>query len=103
MYGYVFLTTNSSTGIKFIGINRAVKFNPHYYGDTDAISKDLATYGERAFSVAMLMPYEDEKSLVRGLDVFIKKYDAQNDPSFYNSDKPAKRTRKKKVDDESLS
>lgn len=102
MYGYVYMSTNSSTGMKYIGINRAVKFNKEVVGDTEAILKDISTYGKHNFHVEMLMPYEDEHTLEFGLNAFIKKYDALNDPSFYNCEKP-KRSRKKRSEDESLS
>lgn len=100
MYGYVYISTNSATGMRYIGINKAVKFDSKCFGNTDAILKDITTYGEHSFSVDMLMPYEDDESLEFGLNAFIKKYDALNDPSFYNCEKSAKRTRKKKVDNE---
>ena len=96
MYGYVFISTNSSTDMKYIGINKAVKFDSKFIGDTDAVLKDADTSD---FSVAMLMPYEDEKSLELGLKFFLDKYEALTDPSFYNCEKP-KKSRKKKVEDE---
>lgn len=101
MYGYVFLSENLESKKKYIGICRSVKFIPDFFGDTDAIQKDVANLGPTKFTVKMLMPYETEEGLIAGEQYFLNEYNAKSDSSFYNA--PAKKApakKKEKASDE---
>lgn len=111
MYGYVFITTNSKNGMKYIGRNLSVVFDKNYFGDDPKLIDDIARYGVSNFSCKMLMPYESDAGVEWGLKQFIDEYSALTDPSFYNCNKAKKseavedkpktsRSRKKKADEE---
>lgn len=61
MVGYIFETTNTKTGETYIGKRYAVTFDKNYLGESDNedLAKDIEKYGRPAFSVRMLMPYEN--------------------------------------------
>ena len=65
MIGYIFETTNTKTGETYIGKRYAVSFDKNYLGevDNDALAKAIEKDGRPAFSVKMLIPFEDMAKL----------------------------------------
>lgn len=96
MIGYVFEATNNVTGKKYIGRNLSVSFMPKYFGDDPEVLTEVKQYGEGNFSVKMLMPYETVKSLNAGYEY----YKGLESDSESDDDRPKRKSRKKKVEDE---
>ena len=65
MYGYIFETTNTKTGEKYLGKRYAVSFDKKYLGeDADRkLSLDIEKYGRIYFEAKMIMPYETQAAL----------------------------------------
>lgn len=86
MQGYIFETTNTKTGERYIGKRGAVSFDKNYLGDDTISSLALAIekYGRPTFTVKMIMPYESMEEL---------------DAAFEAIEKPQKKatTKKKEV------
>lgn len=101
MLGYVFMTENLANKKKFIGKNLSVIFDREYFGDNDALLDDIEKFGKENFKCTMLSACEDIKYVDAVYKSMLDKYNALNDPSFYNCTKKSddtekpKRTRKK--------
>lgn len=63
MFGYIFETTNTKTGKTYFGKRYAVKFDKKFFGDSEEIKADIEKYGTDAFTVKMIMPYDEQKDL----------------------------------------
>lgn len=104
MLGYIFLVENAVTGRKYIGKNLSVSFNKHYFGDNQELLNDIRNLGESKFSIKMLKAVETVKECEPVYKSILSEYGALTDKNFYNftdevTDKPKKRTRKKKVEE----
>lgn len=103
MYGYIFETTNTKTGDKYIGKRYAVSFDKHYFGENenDALAIAIEKYGRPSFEVKMLMPFETQVAIDTVFDEMkkpekksVKKEEPKEEP-VEEEKKPAKRGRKK--------
>lgn len=101
MYGYVFLAKNHITGEQWVGINRAVAFNKHFFGDSDKVIDAVNKYGITKFSVDMLSPAESEEALIALEKAYKAKYEVK---SISEPEEPApvnvKKSRKKKTEED---
>ena len=104
MYGYIFETTNTKTGEKYIGKRYAVLFDKSYLGEEDntALAVAIEKYGRPSFSVKMLMPYESKEAVDSAYESMIKvekpeKVEKPVEEVEPEVEKPAKKGRKKKV------
>lgn len=87
LYGYVYLTTNTITGKKYIGRHKSSKYDTRYKGSGKIISQAIKKYGRDKFITIVLSEYDDEESLNQGEIYWISKYDAVNSDEFYNIEK----------------
>lgn len=84
MYGYVYMVTNKLNGRKYIGKHKSNGFDDSYYGSGKVISQAIEKEGKDNFSVEILESYNSLAELNDGEKFFIKKFNAQEDPLFYN-------------------
>lgn len=86
MYGYIFETTNTKTGETYLGKRYAVGFDKNYFGEenNDALAVAIEKYGRPAFTVKMIMPFETQAAV---------------DEAFAEMAKPAKKTKAKVTED----
>lgn len=91
MFGYIFETVNTKTGKVYHGKRYAVKFDKKFFGDSEDIKADIEKYGSDAFTVKMIMPYDEQKALDAAFDFYTK---AETKAEPVEEVKP--KTRKKK-------
>lgn len=85
MFGYVYMTTNTVNGKKYIGRHKATEFEgTKYLGSGKILYQAIDKYGEENFVVEMLCSCDSDEELNRMEDYYIQKYNAQNDSNFYN-------------------
>jgi hypothetical protein len=83
MYGYIYLTTNTINGKKYIG-QKAGQWNPDYKGSGVALKSALKKYGKEAFNVELLEIVQTKYEIDNKEIEWISKYNAVEDKSFYN-------------------
>ena len=100
MIGYIFETTCTVNGKKFIGKNLSVKFDPRELGDNDELRADIAGYGYNKFTCKMIMPYDTEKALDAAEKYFIENASGElyNKATSVDEARP-KKARKKKEEE----
>lgn len=85
MYGYIYLTTNLINGRQYIGQKHSSKFlGTKYLGSGKILKQAVERYGADNFKVEMLCECKDRDELNEKEIYYIAKYNAQNDPKFYN-------------------
>lgn len=94
MFGYIFETTNTKTGKVYHGKRYAVKFDKKFFGDSEDIKADIEKYGADAFTVKMIMPYDEQRALDDAFAFYTKAEKKVEEPKVEEV-KP-KATRKKK-------
>lgn len=90
MYGYVYLTTNTLNGKRYIGQHKCKKFDTRYKGSGMIIRRAIEKYGRDAFSVIILETFESKTDLDEGEIFWISYYNAVESESFYNIDRGGK-------------
>lgn len=85
MYGYIYITENLVNGKKYIGQKKSTKFlNERYLGSGAILHKAIQKYGKENFKVTMICECNSKEELDDKEVYYIKLYDAQNNPNFYN-------------------
>lgn len=83
-YGYVFISTNLINNKKYIGRHKAKSFTNKYKGSGKLIREAFKKYGINNFSVELIEWCDSEDSLNERERYWISKYNATEDPNFYN-------------------
>ncbi len=86
MYGYIYLTTNLINGKRYIGQKKSDKFlGEGYLGSGTLLFRSIKKYGRKNFSVELLEIINTNQDDLNAREIYwIAKYDAVNDPMFYN-------------------
>lgn len=85
MFGYVYLTTNTVNGKRYIGRHKASEFEgTKYLGSGKILELAIRKYGEDKFTVEMICECHSDEELNKMEEYYIQKYNAQQDPDFYN-------------------
>ena len=85
MYGYIYITENLINGKKYIGQKKSNKFlYTKYLGSGAILHKAIQKYGKENFIVTMLCECNSKEELDEKEIFYIAKYNAQNNPNFYN-------------------
>lgn len=83
MYGFIYLTTNKVNGKKYIGMCK----NTHregYIGSGKLLKESVKKYGKQNFERLILQECETFEELSSAEQHWIIKYNAVEDPTFYN-------------------
>lgn len=83
MYGFVYLTTNLKTGMKYVGMCK----NTHrdrYLGSGKNLKEAIKTYGRESFSREILEECESFEDLTAAEKKWVAHLNADSDSSFYN-------------------
>lgn len=83
-YGYIYITTNTINGMKYIGQHRSDVFDPSYKGSGKQLKPDLTKYHRQNFSVELIEWCYSENELNEREKFWINYYDAINDCNYYN-------------------
>lgn len=83
MYGYIYITTNTINGKRYIG-QKSGAWNPEYKGSGLLLKQALKKHGKDNFTVKLLEYAKDELELTKKEIEWIAKYQAVNDEMFYN-------------------
>jgi group I intron endonuclease len=86
MYGYIYLTTNLVTGVKYIGQKTSKKFlGEAYLGSGKILKRAIDKYGSDNFKVDLLELVDGTKEDLNAREIFwIAKFDAVASEDFYN-------------------
>lgn len=84
MYYFVYLVTNKINNKKYIGQHATDNINDSYLGSGVNIKKAIKKYGKENFSREILAFAKNQKELDLLEIELIEKYNAVNDPDFYN-------------------
>lgn len=83
MYGYIYITTNKITGKRYIG-KRKGEFSTKYIGSGKYLWNAIKKYGKENFYVEPIQFCESLDMLNKREKYWIKHYNAQQNPNFYN-------------------
>ena len=83
-YGYIYLTTNTINGMKYVGKHKSIIFEPWYKGSGVKITEDFDKMGRDNFKVEILEWCYSEEELNEREKFWIDYYNAKNDYNFYN-------------------
>ena len=83
MYGYIYLTTNTLDGMKYIGKRKGF-FTPSYLGSGIRLKNAVRYHGRKAFTVVLLEKAESPDELDSLEMSAIMEFDAVKSPDFYN-------------------
>ena len=84
MYGYIYLTTCSTTGKKYIGQHRSSEFDEKYLGSGQHLKAAVKKYGKDNFSVCLLKECFSEEELNASEIEAIAQNNAVLSKEFYN-------------------
>ena len=84
MIGYVYLTTCTATGQRYVGAHRSAAVDDDYLGSGPRLRAAVAEHGPGAFTKRVLATADDEAELARLELWWITVLDAVNDPTFLN-------------------
>lgn len=85
MYGYVYLTTNTINGRKYIGRCKSSFFRgANYLGSGLALNNAIQKYGADKFIVEMIDTAESDEELNTKEEYYIDYYDAVKSDEYYN-------------------
>lgn len=87
MIGYIYLTTNLVNGKKYIGQHRDSHYDPSYIGSGSIFKQALKKYKRKNFHLEILCECFSEEELDEKEIYYIAKYNAVEDPMFYNISK----------------
>ena len=83
-YGYIYITTNTVNGKKYIGMCSDEDRFYNYFGSGTIITQAIDKYGKENFTNEIIAWYDDDTSLQQAEIDLIAKHDAVNSPDFYN-------------------
>lgn len=84
MYGYIYLLTNTVTGMKYIGKHKSTSFDPNYYGSGIRVLRDLEKYDVSVYTREVLAWCETLEELNEREKFFISLYDAVSSDDYMN-------------------
>lgn len=84
MYGYVYITTNTINGKKYIGKKVSPVFVPSYKGSGKILRKAIAKYGKDNFATEILQAYDSKDALEQGERDWISACNAVESDDYYN-------------------
>lgn len=91
MYGYIYITTNKITGMKYIGRHTSPKFDDQYIGSGTDFSEAVEFYGKENFECHILESVNNVKTICDNIHelcesekYYIDYYDCVNSEDFYN-------------------
>ena len=84
MYGYIYLTTNTISGKKYIGKHKATEFDIAYKGSGVALRRAMDKYGWDAFHCELVESFDTREELNDAEIRYITEYNAVNSSDFYN-------------------
>lgn len=84
MYGYIYITTNTVNGKRYIGKHKATEFTTRYKGSGKILKQAFEKYGIDKFVVEFIEECDSLEQLNQREQYWIEKYDAQNSNDFYN-------------------
>lgn len=85
MFGYIYMTENLINGKKYIGQKKSTKFLAEkYLGSGSLLRKAINKYGKQNFRTCLICECDSKEQLNEMEIYYIKLYDAQNNPNFYN-------------------
>lgn len=84
MYGYVYLTINTVSGMKYIGKHKGEQFDPNYYGSGILLTEDMKHYSLDVYERTVLCWCETLEELNSKEIEYIKKHDAVNNAEYFN-------------------
>lgn len=88
MFGYIYLTTNSVNGKKYIGQKTSNKFlGEAYLGSGKLLQRAVNKYGKENFIVKLLEVCESKEALNEAEKYWIQKFNADKSSDFYNISK----------------
>ena len=82
--GYIYITTNNINGKQYIGKRTKPYFDTKYYGSGKHLKRAIQKYGIENFSVEIIEWCKSIDELNKAEKKWIKYYNAQEDPMFYN-------------------
>jgi len=83
MYGFVYMTTNLVNGKKYIGMCKNTH-SKQYIGSGKVLKDAIKKYGKENFERIVLEECDTFEDLSEAERKWIEKYDAVNNPDFYN-------------------
>ena len=85
-YGYIYITVNKITGEKYIGQHKLSPKNraKDYLGSGTRFKNALKKYGRKNFEKTIIEYCVSLEQLNARERFWIRQYDAQRDPHFYN-------------------
>ena len=84
MFGYIYMTTNTLNGMRYIGKRSSSEFKPKYLGSGLRLKAAIKYYGKKAFKVEVMEWAKNKEELNRLEIEYITKYDAMRSKDFYN-------------------
>ena len=84
MHYYVYITTNTVNGRKYIGKHQTNDMNDGYLGSGTLLRRAIKKYGKGKFSKEIVYIAKDHESLIAEEVRLIEAYNAVSDPLFYN-------------------
>lgn len=84
MYGYIYMTTNTVNGKRYIGKHKSSKFTKSYKGSGKVLVQAFKKYGFDKFNVELLEECENLNQLNKREEYWIEKYNACTSDDFYN-------------------
>lgn len=84
MYGYIYITTNLINGHKYIGQHKSSKFDSKYIGSGKRLLYAVFKYGRENFITELVEAFNSAQELNNAEIYYINKYNAVEDPNFYN-------------------
>lgn len=84
MYGYIYITTNKINNKKYIGQHKSKEHDVNYLGSGKNIRRAIQKYGKENFENHIIEWCETKEELCEREKHWIKYYNAQQNPDFYN-------------------
>lgn len=84
MQYYIYMTTNTINGMKYIGKHYG-ELNDSYLGSGTKLKQDIDKYGKKNFTKSILFISNNEEENCKKEIEFIAAYNATKDPTFYNT------------------
>ena len=82
-FGYIYISTNSITGKKYIGQHKG-PFTTRYKGSGLKVREDIKKYGAKSFTPELIQYCYSQEELDDMERYYIKKFDAAKSDDFYN-------------------
>ena len=84
MYGYVYITTNNVTGMRYIGQHKAKEFDAHYKGSGKVLQQAIIKEGVENFTTEIIEWCISKQELNKAEIKWIAFYNAVESDEFYN-------------------